>query len=83
MDNIEDVQVGFVDGALKLQITFPGSRVAHIPLSEQVALVLNAGGWMMREHSARVFEQDLGGPNLVSRRIRMIPVHTQPDGTNG
>jgi hypothetical protein len=75
MTEIAGVQVGFVKGQQKLEITFSDTQVVHIPLTEQVALVLNAGGWMMREHSARVFEADLGGPNLVSRRIRMIDVN--------
>jgi hypothetical protein len=31
---------------------------------------------MMREHAARTFEAELNGPNVVSRRIRMIDIGT-------
>jgi hypothetical protein len=74
MAEIRDVRVAPVDGTPKLCITFDDGRALHIVLSDQVALVLNAGGWMMREHAARVFEADLNGPNPVSRRLRMIDV---------
>ena len=74
MADIRDAKVAEVDGAAKLCITFDDGRAMHIPLSEQVALVLNAGGWMMREYAARVFEADLQGANPVSRRLRMIDV---------
>jgi hypothetical protein len=87
MDEIEDVRVGFADQAAKLQIRFRSGRTVHIPMSDQVALVLNAGGWMMGEHCARAFEQDLGGSNLVSRRIRMISdaarLCREPGGATG
>jgi len=72
MANIRDVRVALEDGAPKLCITFDDGRGMQIPLSEQVALVLNAGGWMMREYAARTFEADLQGPNRVSRRLRMM-----------
>jgi hypothetical protein len=74
MAEIKDVRVAPVDGATKLCITFDDGRAMQIPLSDQVALVLNAGGWMMREYAARVFEADLNSPNPVSRRLRMIDV---------
>jgi len=74
MANIGEVQVASVDGTTKLCITFEDGRSMHVPLSDQVALVLNAGGWMMREYAARVFEADLKGSNPVSQRIRMINI---------
>jgi hypothetical protein len=74
MAEIRDVRVAPADGTPKLCITFDDGRTMQIPLSDQVALVLNAGGWMMREHAARIFEADLNGPNLVSRRLRTIEV---------
>ncbi len=75
MADIKDVKVAPIDGAPKLCITFDDGRAMHIPLSDQVALVLNAGGWMMREYAARVFEADLKGANPVSDRLRMIDVN--------
>lgn len=71
--DISDVRVGMVGGQPKLRISF-GSQRIEVPLTEQVALVLNAGGWLMREYGARAFEEDLGGPNLVSRRLRQLPL---------
>jgi hypothetical protein len=76
MADIRDVKVAKVEGTAKLCIAFDDGRAMHIPLSEQVALVLNAGGWMMREYAARTFEAELNGPNVVSRRIRMIDIGT-------
>jgi hypothetical protein len=72
--DIVEARVEQVDGSAKLWVAFTDGRAMHIPLSEQVALVLNAGGWMMREYVARVFEADLKSTNLVSRRIRMIDI---------
>jgi hypothetical protein len=73
MADFKAVAVGMVDGQPKLQITFADGKTVHIPLSEQVALVLNAGGWMMREHAARVLEADQGMGNAFSERLRQIP----------
>ena len=70
--DIEQASVVKRDGALKLRIAFKEGGAIEIPLSDQVAMVLNAGGWMMREHVARTFERDLKSTNLVSRRVRQI-----------
>ena len=65
-------------GAPKLRINWEGEAI-EVPLTDQVALILQAGGWLMREHSARIFEQDLGGSNLVSRRLRQISLTAESD----
>ncbi len=73
MADFKAVGVGLVDGQPKLQVTFADGKTVHIPLSEHVALVLNAGGWMMREHAARVLEAEHGAGNPMSARLRQIP----------
>ena len=75
--NIRSARVEVADGEVKLWVAFSDGRAIHVPVSAQVAIVLNAGGWMMREHLAKVFEEDLNGVNLVSRRIRAIQVEPQ------
>jgi hypothetical protein len=61
------------DGA-RLMITFADNTTVAIPMSDQVALVLNAGGWMMREYAARLFESQSKGESRIAGVIRQIPV---------
>jgi hypothetical protein len=58
----------------RLRVTFIDDQAMEVPMSDQIALVLNAGGWLAREYIARVFETDLGAANMVSRRIRKIQI---------
>jgi hypothetical protein len=69
---IAEAQVCNIEGRGKLRLTFVGGGQVDIPMTEQVGMVLNAGGWLAREYIARVFESDLDSANVVSRRIRKI-----------
>lgn len=55
-----------------LSVTFTTGETNTFPLHPPMIAILNAGGWLMREYVAKVFEDDLGGANLVSRRIRLM-----------
>ena len=68
---IEKVEILPANPAL-LSIRFAGGEQAQFPLHPPIIAVLNAGGWLMREYLATSFEQDLGGSNPLSRRIRMM-----------
>ncbi len=68
---IQNVEVRPGDQPM-LIITMSDGETSTIPLHPPVMALLNAGGWLMREYVARSFEADLGGPNLVSRRVRLL-----------
>ena len=55
-----------------LSITLNNGETSTLPLHPPVVAILNAGAWMMRGYVARVFEEDLGSANVVSRRIRTL-----------
>ena len=73
MDEITEASVVPTDQGPRLRIAF-GRRAIEIPVSDQVALVLSAGAWMMREFAARAYEEEWGGSNPTSRRIRSLPI---------
>lgn len=59
-------------------MTLTDGQVLKMPLQPPVIALLNAGGWLMREYVAKVFEEDLGGANMVSRRIRLMNAGERP-----
>ena len=76
-DEITDVGVLPTPDGPKLRISF-GNRTMEVPMSDQVALVLSAGAWMMRESAARAYDQEWGGENPTSRKLRSMPIGAKP-----
>jgi hypothetical protein len=63
-----------------LSITLTNGETSTLPLHPPVVALLNAGAWMMREYAARVFENDLGSANMISRRIRSLDAGSPAEG---